>query len=160
MAEQMAIVIEQSEDGTARILTDRKGGCGGCQTGAGGCRTCLTSSRMESRAANPLGARAGDLVKVHVASKEVFKGAAILYLLPVVALMAGALGGEWFGGRMGWTSSAGAVAGSIIGLAAAVAAVIRMDRSRYTRHRLQPTITDIVTPCNGPRHLPSKIGCC
>ena len=107
MAEQMAIVIEAGEDGVARILADRKGGCGGCQTGAGGCRSCLSAAKMESRAANPVGARAGDLVKVRIASKEVFKGAAILYLLPVATLLAGAIGGDWFGGRFGWPSSIG-----------------------------------------------------
>ncbi len=35
MAEQMAIVIENGKDGVARILTDRKDGCGGCPPGAG-----------------------------------------------------------------------------------------------------------------------------
>lgn len=145
MSEQMAIVIETGENGVARILTDRKGGCGGCHSGAGGCRSCLTGARMESRAANPLGARAGDLVKVHIASKEVFKGAAALYLTPVVALLAGAIGGDWFGGRAGWPSSIGAVVGSLIGLLIAAVAIILLDRSSYARRRLQPTITGIVT---------------
>lgn len=144
MAEQTAIVIENGEDGVARILTDRKGGCGGCQPVAGGCRSCLTNTKMASHAANPVGARAGDLVKVHIASKEVFKGAAILYLLPVAALLAGALGGDGLGGRLGWSSSIGAVAGALIGLIASVVVIIGIDRSRYVKRRLQPTITDIV----------------
>lgn len=152
MAEQMAIVLERGENGVARILTDRKGGCGGCHSAAGGCRSCLTGARMESRAANPLGAQAGDLVKVRIASAEVFKGAAILYLLPVVALLFGAIGGDWIGGLAGWTSAVGAVAGAFIGLIAAVAAIIRLDRSRYVKHRLQPTIVDIVAAGSHPGH--------
>ncbi len=159
MAEQMAIVVENGEDGSARILTDRKGGCGGCQPKAGGCRSCLTGARMESRAANPLGAQAGDLVKVHIASKEVFKGAAILYLLPVAALLAGAIGGDWFSGCIGWSSSMGAATGSLLGLIAAAAAIVRLDRSRYARRRLLPTITDIVTVGSHPGHLPPNKRC-
>jgi len=159
MADQMAIVVENGKDGSARILIDRKGGCGGCQPKAGGCRSCLTGARMESRAANPLGARAGDLVKVHIASKEVFKGAAILYLLPVAALLAGALGGDWIGARAGDSSSIGAVLGALSGLVASIAIIIRFDRSLYVRRRLQPTITDIVTVGSHPGHLPPNKRC-
>jgi sigma-E factor negative regulatory protein RseC len=145
MSEQMAIVIETGPDGVARILSDRKGGCGGCHPGSGGCQSCLTGAKMETRAANPLGAKAGDVVKVSIASREVFKGAAILYIMPVVALLAGAVGGDWFGARMGWPASAGAVAGALIGLIVALAVVVLLDRSSYAKRRLMPTITDVVT---------------
>jgi len=160
MAELMAIVLENSIDGSARIVADRKGGCGGCHTGGGGCRSCLAGAKMETRAGNPLGARAGDLVKVSIDSREVFKGALLLYLLPVAALFAGALIGNWLGGVMHWPPSAGAVGGAFIGLVAAVAEVIHLDRTRYAKnHRLQPTITAIVAPANSPMPILPK-GCC
>ena len=53
----------------AQVVTDRKGACAGCQSSPGGCRSCLTGAKMESRVANPVGAEPGDLVKVHYEKK-------------------------------------------------------------------------------------------
>ena len=49
---------------------------------------------MVSEAANPVCAKVGDLVKLHLASSSLFTGAAILYLLPVLGLLAGAFAGD------------------------------------------------------------------
>ena len=56
----------------AQVVTDRKGACGGCQSSPGGCRSCLTGAKMESRVANPVSAEPGDLVKVHLSSTNLF----------------------------------------------------------------------------------------
>lgn len=58
---------------------------------------------MESRVANPVGARPGDLVELHLASGNFYTGAAILYLLPVVGVLLGAFLGL---GRRPVTASA------------------------------------------------------
>ena len=79
MAEHIGIVIKTESSNYAQVVTDRKGACGGCQASPGGCRSCLTGAKMESRMTNPIGAEPADLVKVHLSSTNLFTGAAILY---------------------------------------------------------------------------------
>lgn len=144
MAEHIGIVIKKESNRYVRVITDRKGACGGCHATAHGCRGCLTSSKMESRVANPLGAEPGDLVKVHLSSRGLFTGAAILYLLPVLGLLSGAFTGTWAAAAYGVAESFGSVGGAVAGLAMGFVGVIALDRSPRVRSRIMPTITAIV----------------
>lgn len=139
MAEHIGIVIKQSSDRYAQVVADRKGACGGCHSSPSGCRSCLSSAKMESRVANPLGARPGDLVKVHLSSGNLYAGAAILYLIPIFGLLVGA----FLGAAM---AALGPVAGAAIGLAIGFTGVIILDRTALIRRRITPTITDILKP--------------
>jgi len=165
MAERIGIVTSEGSQGWARVVTDRKGGCGGCHSSPSGCRSCLTSSKMESRATNDVGARNGDVVKLTLPSSAVFKGAALLYLLPIIALLAGAFAGLWVGGLWGWPDGSGAVVGSLIGLGLSVWAVIRLGRSPLLMRQMTPSITGIVQraviPQTGnPGHRPAHPKTC
>ena len=95
MAEHLGIVVETISADEASVTVDRKDACGGCESSASGCKTCLAGAKLEGRVTNRVGAKPGDLVKVHLASDNLFIGAAILYLLPVVALLCGAFVGAW-----------------------------------------------------------------
>ena len=144
MVEQRGIVIEAGPDGWARVITDRKGACGGCHTSHGGCSGCLSTAKMESRVANPVGAKPGDIVRVTLRSSDLFKGAALLYLLPVVLLMGAALAGSAIAVAAGAQDSYGSILGAAVGLAAGFFIVIRADRSQWARKRLSPAITAVV----------------
>jgi sigma-E factor negative regulatory protein RseC len=144
MAEKMGIVIECLPGGWARVRADTRGVCSGCHESGGGCRTCLTSTTMESRAANPVGARAGDMVKISLRSANLFKGAAVLYLAPAVALLLGGLAGAWAAPYLGWSEVAGAIPGSGLSLGMAVVLIINFDRSRWARSHLTPVITGVL----------------
>ena len=49
MAEQIGIIVENEANGLARVLTDRRGACGGCHSGPSKCHGCLsTSGKLES----------------------------------------------------------------------------------------------------------------
>jgi sigma-E factor negative regulatory protein RseC len=78
---------------------------------------------MESRVANPVGAHAGDLVKVHLASENIFTGAAILYLVPILALLIGAFTGAWAAYFFGLQAVSGGLLGILMGLIAGFGAV-------------------------------------
>ncbi len=145
MAEQIGIVTGIDPGGWARVLSDRRGACGGCHSGHGGCRSCLAGSKFESRATNTVGAQPGDLVKVSLDSKNFFKGAALLYLLPIAALMAGALSGAWVVGQIGWPETAGAVFGAIAGIGIAILLLIRLDRNPTAQRSLTPTIVGVIS---------------
>jgi sigma-E factor negative regulatory protein RseC len=114
---------------------------------------------MESRVANPIGAKPGDLVKVHLSSDKFFTGAAILYLLPVLGILIGAFTGAWVATSYGFTEISGSIAGALAGLGVGYAAVMAVDRSPRIRQQIIPTITAIVTPKSG-RPNSKKAPCC
>ena len=146
MAEQIGIVTGIDPGGWARVLTDRNGACGGCHSGhGGGCHTCLAGAKFESRATNTVGAQPGDLVKVSLDPKRYFQGAAMLYLLPVTALLIGALVGVWGSGHAGWSQTAGGILGAIMGISVTVLFLIRFDRSQSAVRSLTPTVVEILS---------------
>ena len=159
MAEHIGIVIKTEPNGYARVVADRKSACGGCQSTPGGCRSCLATAKMESRVFNPVRAGTGDLVKVHLASSSLIKGAFILYLLPVCGLMAGSFGGVLAAARFGGPEVPFAIAGAVIGLAAGFAAVAGLDRSQYIRRRVTPNIIAIVSKNVGMPEA-GRAACC
>ena len=79
-------------------------------------------------------------------SSNFFRGAALLYLLPIVALVIGAFLGAWGGGQIGWQQTTGAVLGAIAGIGIAVLVLIRLDRSQSARRSLTPAIVEILPP--------------
>ena len=158
MAEQIGIVVDKEAKGLARVLTDRKGACGGCHSGPSKCRGCLsTSAKLESHVANPVNAGIGDVVKITISRRDLFQGAALMYLLPIVTLVAGAVGGFW------WMSDAGSVMGGLAGLGLGFWAVMRLGRSRRLSSRMTPKITEIVTHSDTPPPKPAnqlRPSCC
>ena len=159
MAEHIGIVIKAGSGTYAQVVTDRKGACGGCQSTPGGCRSCLVSAKMESRVANPVRAKAGDLVKIHLSSTNLFTGAAILYLLPILGLLTGAFTGAWVSTVFGLAEIFGSLGGAITGLIVGYTAVITLDRSPSLRRRIMPTITQIMAPNVGIPKV-KKASCC
>ena len=159
MAENIGIVIKTEADHYARVMIDRKGACGGCRPAGGGCRSCLVSAKMQSRVANPVNAKAGDLVKVHLSSANLFSGAAILYLIPVLGLLIGAFTGVWASSVFGYADAFGSMGGALGGLAIGFTVVIIVGRSPVIRRRITPTITHIVLSNTG-MPLANKISCC
>ena len=61
MAEHIGIVLEVDTEGYARVVSDRKSACGGCQPSGSGCHSCLANSKMVSKVINPSSAGAGDI---------------------------------------------------------------------------------------------------
>ena len=117
MADRIGLVIGNENDGRARIIIDRKGACGGCHTTGSGCRSCLSSAKMESLVMNPVGARSGDIVQVSLKSGNLLVGAALLYVFPVLALLGGALIGSAESSVVGWDGTSATVLGGGAGLA-------------------------------------------
>jgi len=144
MAEQIGIVRDTVGIGRARVVTDRRGACSGCQSGSGACQSCLASAKLESNVINLLGAQTGDVVKIALPTTTLYKGAAILYLLPIAGLIAGAFAGLWIASVLGWGDTAGTVLGAMLGLGAGMGGVIRLGRSRKLSQELTPTITAIL----------------
>lgn len=157
MAEQIGIIRETHCEGWAIVVTDRKGACGGCHPG-GGCHSCFSGAKLESRAANPINAQVGDVVKICLRTSELFKGAFILYLIPVACLIAAAILGARLSGWASVSESTGAVLAGVAGLVSGVGLVMLLDRTHYVRQHMIPTITAVITPAMGQR--PAKQPSC
>ncbi len=159
MVERMGLVRENLQDGFAVVVTDRKGACSGCQSGDG-CRSCLsTGSKMESRVANPINACAGDIVKISLNSSDLFKSAALFYIVPVACLFAAALAGERLAAWAGWQTTMGSVLGGLAGLILGIGLAVLIGRSRYARHHLAPSITAVVPSPTEPAAM-KQPPCC
>lgn len=149
MAEHIGIVIIEEPGQYARVVTDRKSACGGCQSTPHGCQSCLSSAKMESRVANPVGAKSGDLVRIQLSSENLYLGAAILYLLQVLGLLLGTFTGSWLSATLGIAGAVGTIGGAAVGLGLGASAVMILDRTSGIRRRIMPTITAVLTPNAG-----------
>ena len=70
---------------------------------------------MITEAENPLGAKLGQRVRVEISSKEILKGAFLIYILPLLALILGMVLGITITDRLGFKESSQTV-GLVLGL--------------------------------------------
>ena len=126
--QQLAKVLTCGDDGTAKVMVVRQSAC------SGDCHKCSGCGAVEQKmlltAQNPIGARQGSLVIIESASGPVLRGAAILYLLPLVLFIPAYLFGmRWhLGGLTG-------LAGFTAGIMAAVLydrCVVQKEKTVYT----------------------------
>lgn len=87
-------VVTKAEGLTATVLVQKRGACEGC-TATGTCK--VTQDGMEIEALNPVQAKAGQTVKINIKSITYLKGTMLVYGLPLVALIAGAVIGKNIG---------------------------------------------------------------
>jgi sigma-E factor negative regulatory protein RseC len=95
VVEEVGVVL-RVEGELAIVKTKRSSMCDGCGTG-GLCKAVGGSSDMEVPARNDVGAKVGDAVRMTVASKAFLKASFLVYMLPVAALIVGALLGTQVG---------------------------------------------------------------
>ncbi len=114
MIEEIGIV--KSVDGmTAVVSVPKKSACEGCTLG-----TCSAEEKsMEIEAWNEAGAKAGQRVRVSIKSYAYMKGAMIVYGLPAVALVAGAVVGKELVSRV-FPSADPDVLSAVFGFAACI----------------------------------------
>ena len=126
--QQKVKVIRCEADGTAKVMLVRQSACSGDCHKCSGCGAVEQTMLLTAR--NPIGAKPGDLVNISSESGPVLKGAAILYLLPLVLFIVLYLAGmRWqLGGLTG-------LGGFILGLAAAMLydrLVVKRTNTEYT----------------------------
>lgn len=95
--EQTVKVHRLLDDGTAQVIRIRESACSGDCHQCAGCGA--TKQTMLFTAQNPIGAKVGDLVVITSDTATVLRGAALLYILPLVTFLAGYIMGENLWGR-------------------------------------------------------------
>ena len=124
---QNAIVEKLTEDGGALIRVYQKSACGhDCSECAG---VCGAKRSITVRAGNPLQARPGSVVTVETGTGRLLRAMALVYLMPLAALLLGCFLGFFLGGSETAQAMAG-LGGLLLGCGAAVAVnrFIRRDR--------------------------------
>ena len=144
MIEETAWVVGQEGD-HIWVEAERKSTCGQCAAskgcGTGALATVLGRRPMRMRARNTIDAHVGDQVVIGLQESALIKGSIAVYLLPLVALMVGALIGQGLAPQLGVASAdkAGIVSG-MMGLGLGFLWLWRFGRSIGNDERYQAKI--------------------
>lgn len=127
MLEEQAIVVAADGD-HVWLEIKRRSSCGACAA-TGVCGTSLLGKwlsrrRLEVRAMNPIGARAGDWVVVGLADDVLSHASLVVYLMPLLGLILGAGAGQGLGGEPA------AVLGGGVGFCSGLMGVARFAERR------------------------------
>jgi sigma-E factor negative regulatory protein RseC len=115
--EERATVVEV-QPGRARVQTLRSGACGSCKA-RGGCSGLGGGREARVWVSDPLGVTVGDRVVIAVPGGTVVRASLLLYLVPVVALLAGAILGNRLAPHLGMEPDLGAVLLGVLAMALA-----------------------------------------
>lgn len=129
--EQLVRVIRADPQGTAEVVHIRESACSGDCHKCSGCGAAKES--VVFTADNPIGARAGDLVRVESETGPVLQAAAVLYVVPLVLF--------FLGYALGVRLGIGGGLGGGIGFALGIAGVVVYDRTVMRSRELHYHIT-------------------
>ncbi|MBI3141083.1 MAG: SoxR reducing system RseC family protein [Rhodocyclales bacterium] len=133
MIEQEAIVARVEGDQAYIEVGGQGSGCGRCHE-AGGCQSGLLTQLFRPgprhfRIDNRIGAEPGERVVVRVAEGATLRAALLVYLIPVLFLVAGAFAGTALGGGSASADGA-ALLGALLGLGAGALVSFALRKGR------------------------------
>ena len=143
MAQTTGIVIRINTDGKADVVANKQGDCGSCSS-SNSCHTSKAAKKMTTAAINPMGAEPGDIVAIDVSTGQLLKGMAVIYLLPVVGLLIGAILGANVKESVALSETGSALLFGGIGLALGFGAVITLSKLLAANDAYTPVISRII----------------
>jgi sigma-E factor negative regulatory protein RseC len=142
MIEEIGI-ITKTEGVTAKVAIQKKGTCEGCSV-KGVCETQGEGAEIE--ALNPINAKVGQTVKVSIKPQVYLKGTMLVYGIPLIALIAGAIFGKNIGEEYFKGTSSDLVA-AVAGFGALILSFLFIKiwtRSFETKTEYKPVIEEII----------------
>lgn len=145
MASEEGVVIHVGTGGIAQVRTMRNSACKACSA-RNSCKPGETEE-MKVEVLNPLGAKPGDRVILTFDTVNLLKATFLLYILPIVGLLAGAIIGNHLGGE--WELTTGARSGlsaliGFMGLFITLLFVRRKGNQLGRQNQYRPRITRIL----------------
>ena len=134
--EETGIVIETSEN-KAKVKASRHGDCENCGV-------CPGDNAMVVAVQNPIDASVGQRVAFEIQEANMLMAAFVVYILPLLALMVGAISGGILAKNLGQDVLAFQIGGGIMFFAVAVVYMKRYDRAVKKNDQLLPVITKIL----------------
>ena len=158
MARKRGLVRRVNKDGWAMVVTERDDACSNCES-AQFCHSLADCSRMETKVLNRANAEVGDRVIISLSSSSVFKSAMILYILPTVSLLVGAIGGFGLHQQLGIGETTAAILFGFAGLILGFTIAGLISKRQTADSKLTPVITRIVKPTKGfhPPHINASL---
>lgn len=132
---QQVEVKSVTPDGYAQVAAIRRSACSGDCHKCSGCGAVV--QEVQVRAKNRIGARPGDQVIVETGNGAMFTALLVVYLLPVLLLLAGYILGEVLGISPGLCS--------LVGFALGIVVILLYNRYVTRRAQLQFTITSFAS---------------
>ena len=93
---QDAVVLKTLPGGKAEIAVTRGTACG---SSCGSCESCIYANEMHIIASNPVNAQRGQKVEIRSSSSLVYRAAVLVYILPLLLLLAGYFAASALGGN-------------------------------------------------------------
>ena len=141
MATEEGIVTAVGDNGCATVKTVASTACEACAAKS----SCHGSGQeREVEVLNPVGAGCGDRIVLHLADGVFLKATFLLYIVPIIGLMAGAALGHIAAPTVGLDPSLAAAAAAFGGFAIAVAFVRYQGNRMGRENRYRPAIIRIV----------------
>ncbi|RLB24920.1 MAG: hypothetical protein DRG73_03255 [Deltaproteobacteria bacterium] len=138
-------IVKEVRGKMALVLTDRQSMCAEC-VAKSFCQMLGGGKEMLSEAINPIGAKAGDMVKIGIPTGTVTKASLIVYMIPAIGLVGGAGIGYFIGTLYNLDLNLSTLVGGIIGLGLSMISARFLNDTLSKRPYYQPEITKIINP--------------
>jgi sigma-E factor negative regulatory protein RseC len=143
MAHTIGVVVETGLDGRATVVAEKGQGCGSCSA-VSQCHGGRSAVSQKTPALNRVGAAVGDRVTLTVASGAILSRMAVLYLVPVFGLLAGAFAGAFVSGGVNESDPGHSIAFGLVGFVLGLAVSVLISRIWSSFRPVLPVITRIV----------------
>ena len=143
MAQTLGFVVETGDDGRATVVAEKGQGCGSCSA-VSQCHGGRAARTERTPALNRAGAAVGDRVMLTVESGTILSRMALLYLLPVFGILAGAFTGALLYGDMDGTGGGHSVVFGLAGFVLGFVFAVVISRIWSAARPVMPVISRIV----------------
>jgi len=143
MANTTGILIRNLPGSRADVVADRQGGCGSCSS-ASNCHSAHATKKLTTTVINRIGAEPGDIVAIDVGSGKLLGGLAVIYLLPVMGLLIGAIIGTHVKEIVSMSETGSALLFGGIGLALGLGLVFTISKALAANDVFTPIISRVI----------------
>jgi sigma-E factor negative regulatory protein RseC len=136
-------IVQKIEDEWAWVLAQRKGACDTCGH-KGACHMVDGSDQMVVKAMNTAHAQIGDEVEIFLSTKSHLKTVFMVYMVPVLGLLVGAISAKNLSVFFGLNVNLGMVLFPILGLVLAFLLVRLFEARMKARRELIPIVSRVI----------------
>ncbi len=142
--QEIAVVTGLSPDGRAIVKVRRAEACQTCSAKSACMALGGKTQDVVLVVDNTVGATPGDSVVLTLSEANFIKASAVLYLVPALGLIGGALAGNSFYVELGLKSDPAAIIGSVVGLAVGLLVTKLLSGQMSKDPKYIPRLTSIV----------------